>query len=979
MSSTNTLFSKTLLELTDSKLVELAKKKAAFDGHHSEIVAAAESEIDALKSLSNLSTHVKSLFSIATVDGRVDRGTSGNPRLEVDLSNLDRFLAQARYDPSVSPKILGQWQQTLLRHVDVQSLKYTYASLYGRLTAEWLSGKDSAPPVSVEDVNMDDFEHVSGGKKMESRLKWEQSVFKSAEIDEKAVMDFLSELFESTPQGSKHLVKALKALRERVKDFERELMSQGNFTTQTLDWAISGLLGSDLLTDEKRAVLKDFKDNATLLREIADVLNMRLTALDAWSWGDEVLLEERRQLNGTYNIYMHEDLLQAIFLQYIGVKWSVFWKRAFSQFRKTKGVWKSPRTAIPPLEKKRREYYLGGTSGEPSVDYTKQKIYRNNYFLYQLLSHETQEVLNAEGEEEADFEELHTQSASIGRPRQTARKQVAGNRFSTTQPRQSGRGQGMGGAMRHRKVLSSDDMYDEAFDDEDYGNAPSNPMEAKQGLLHLLSTDITIKCRLYGEITCFRSQIDLFPSLPHATIDKIFSFLGVSPKWTEFFRRFLQAPLRFMDDKASEPRTRKRGTPSSHVLSEVFGEVILFCLDFKINQDTSGQHLWRLHDDLWFWSSDHETSVKAWSSVRSFIKLMGLALNDARTGGARMLQKSKNADGLVSVDVGKDFPSGQIRWGMLVLNPKTGRFEIDPEMVDKHIDELSRQLKSQTGSIFAWIQIWNAYATKFFTSNFGKPANCYGRQHVDNMLATHECIQRQIFGSSISAGQKITEGDQRSGSVIEFLKSIIEQRFGVTDIPDGYFFFPTELGGLDVQNPFIGLLQIRDSILDQPSELLDEFEEAEAEDYKIAKKDFESGVTKRYHSAMEDPDFVPQDPNTFFSFEEYTKYREQFHCGYKNELVEIFDKLLQKPEEKSIDCDDNGCVKTALNALGGQSAELKGILNSWDAMEPYWKWVAQLYGPEMIEKFGGFSIVDQGLLPMGMVSLFRSGRVKWQE
>jgi hypothetical protein len=40
--------------------------------------------------------------------------------------------------------------------------------------------------------------------------------------------------------------------------------------------------------------------------------------------------------------------------------------------------------------------------------------------------------------------------------------------------------------------------------------------------------------------------------------------------------------------------------------------------------------------------------------------------------------------------------------------------------------------------------------------------------------------------------------------------------------------------------------------------------------------------------------------------------------------------------------------------------------------------VAALYGPEVMERFGGLIIVDPGLLPIGMVSLFRDKRVKWQ-
>lgn len=47
-------------------------------------------------------------------------------------------------------------------------------------------------------------------------------------------------------------------------------------------------------------------------------------------------------------------------------------------------------------------------------------------------------------------------------------------------------------------------------------------------------------------------------------------------------------------------------------------------------------------------------------------------------------------------------------------------------------------------------------------------------------------------------------------------------------------------------------------------------------------------------------------------------------------------------------------------------------------MDPYWKWIAQMYGPEMTERFGGLNVVDFGLLPIGMVSMFRQRRTKWE-
>lgn len=40
-------------------------------------------------------------------------------------------------------------------------------------------------------------------------------------------------------------------------------------------------------------------------------------------------------------------------------------------------------------------------------------------------------------------------------------------------------------------------------------------------------------------------------------------------------------------------------------------------------------------------------------------------------------------------------------------------------------------------------------------------------------------------------------------------------------------------------------------------------------------------------------------------------------------------------------------AKQAINQLAGQSNS-RSIVGDWDRMEAYWKWVAQVYGPEMI-------------------------------
>lgn len=989
MATSGSVFSETLQEITNTKLDELSKRRQAFEEAKTSLLASFKVE-DAVERLVILSQGVKKAFDIKLDEnGKVKTLQTKHPRLETELKNLDRFLAQAKCDPSVSVKMMDNWEKSLLRHLDTQSLKFQYASLYGQLVTEWLAGDDGEEKTS-DDVEMGEpFEDVGDAKKLESRMEWEKMVFEPAKVDKAELANYLDSLFAAANDDSKGIPSALEQLRAAVRSFEADMSKPNQINTVNLRWVIRGLHSSELLSNEKREVLKDFESNSIVLHEIADVLNMRLSALSSWTWnsGTPVPVELRRKISGVYNISMHEDLLQAIFLQYVGVKWSVFFKHSLTSFRRHEGAWKSMRKDISNVERRRLNYYLGQLRPSPSLQDKRMDIYGKKYFMARLMTHDEQNTEHIEGEEEAEVG-LYVAQQSDMMSKNVLMAMAPKSDVRSGEPQR--RGIGRGGAMRHRKVeAESDDamgfgLMDESYhvkDDDDGDDNNNNPMELKQTLLHLLSTELTINTRLYGEMTAFHSVFESWTALlPHDTVCTVLQYFGVSDLWLEFFRKFLQAPLKFVDDSSSTAaRKRLRGTPTAHVLSDVFGETSLFCLDFAINQATSGAALWRIHDDFWFWSRDHQVAVEAWKTVERFASVTGTELNGNRSGTVRV---PRNKDETLAID--RSLPQGEIRWGFLRLSPQTGQFTIDQHMVDAHIDELQKQLEGKRGSILAFIQAWNTYAATFFTSNFGKAANCFGRQHVDNMLATNEHIQREVFSR-----MPAPDGDSggRVSSVAEYLKKAIGQRFGIKDVPDGYLYFPMELGGLDVESPFVSLLQIRDAVPEVPSALLGDFEKAERRLYDKAKESFEE---RRAAGTLDAYDWAPesaQERDDFMSFDEFTQYREEFSfnmtrvidmIGGAGELVglhDVFKRLMKRPQEESIDPDD--CqVWTAIDQLSEQS-NLRGIFYSWQNMEPYWRWIAMMYGTEIIDAFGGLNVVDPGLLPMGMVTLFRDKRVQW--
>jgi hypothetical protein len=150
------------------------------------------------------------------------------------------------------------------------------------------------------------FEELPGAKKVSARTEWEKSVFEPATVDVSGLKTYLEKVFITDKKSS---AAVMEKLRNSVETFENSLSGPAQFTVPTLRWVIQGLQASDLLPNEKREVLKDFLSNDVILGEIGDVLSMRLSALDRWTWGDHVPLEQRRRLNGSFSVSQDHQIL----------------------------------------------------------------------------------------------------------------------------------------------------------------------------------------------------------------------------------------------------------------------------------------------------------------------------------------------------------------------------------------------------------------------------------------------------------------------------------------------------------------------------------------------------------------------------------------------------------------------------------------------------------------------------------------------
>lgn len=943
--SVSTALPGALKAITATKIEELSKQRQNYETSKRRVIKNAEEKTDLLSKVRAVVDGACRMEGFP-VDSPDEISDTEQYTLSDDLRNKRRFLRQAQADPSFSPAVLRQFGQELSRELELKSQGHIHAEFFSKLVTEWLSDSEQAELKHAEEASevMDSsssFENVGRKEMHEQRAEWESLVFNKRETDSKAIEEYLTKLFTSNKTNTQ----ALKDMRKNIRIFGANFEAGSwQFDSDFLKTTIKGLMMTDLLSEEKNAILKTFSSNHEVLSEICDVLNMRLVSLSTWFWstgdGRAIPLEMRKQLNGKYRVFMDEDVLDALLVHAIGLRWAVQFKSVFTKFFHSR-AWRRSDRPIPKIDNERREYFLGEVVEDFSRSATVQSIRRDQY---------------------------------------------AANYFMTQLP---------------EEISEGGRSYNGDSDDDVSEKPRKGPLATKHSLLHLLTTESLLATRLYGDFTVIRSDFKWFgPSLPHSTIFAVLRFFGIGDTWINFFTRFLEAPIRFVQDgPTGEIKTRVRGVPMSHALSDVFGEVVLFCMDYAVNQKTHGSFLYRLHDDFWFWG-DENVCRKGWRTMEEFASIMGIQFNEEKTGTVRISSKTGNTvksskkseeDLENTAPTTDNLPKGEVRWGFLRLDSQTRRFLVDQTQVDDHIKELKLQL-SHCNSVFSWIQAYNAYLARFFSNNFGKPSYAFGRAHVDMVIETFARIQRAIFPN---------------GSVTDNLRQTIEERFAVKDLPDGFFYFPIRMGGLELKNPLLPLCGMRDSLKKIPDRMLERALDKDEEAYHIAKEQFEkkdTGAGLGRHSNFDLMRNIKAQDETFMPMDEYLRYREE----KSSHLATVYEALLEVPREREIDKtpqiaswlegladkpkDERKGTKRKVSHLS-QPANLSfprpapgvsttrlgpGIRKQWNSMQPYWKWILAIHGAEVVQKYGSVRIVDEARVPVGVVGVMKQGRVKWR-
>lgn len=801
----------------------------------------------------------------------------------IDSEKLDRYRKLNLFS-SASPVISDaqklEWCEELITSLNSESEKYKYAKLFSKLVYE------------EDDITEESAEKASQPEMAEQRAQFESIVFSESNTDEKAIHEYLDTLFTSK--------KDLDGLRENVASFCNSFLPQVESTGKTItaseiEGTIRSLISSGLMDNDNTKVLREFLASSNIVSEITNVLNSKLASIGTWSWpkqGMEAAM--RRQLNGKYRVYVHADLLDAIFTHYIGVAFGARFRDFFILYSNGP-AWKKSVTQ-EHHDKNFSRFYYGGVlrrDAEGINDVRKEYQY-DKYFLVQMP----------------------------------------------------------------RSVFQSQGSYDGDDDDSDDGNnnkntdkgSEVNVFKLKQGLLRFLVTEIELSKELGHSHTVIRSDYSWFgPSLSHTTILAVMKYIGVTEDWLAFFKTFLELPMRFSEDGPdAKMRKRSKGTPMSYSLSELFGETVLFMLDYAINRIDKGVFLYRAHDDFWLWHRDQQVCVAAWKEIQRFNKVMGLEINQEKTGSLTVNGKTC-----------QDLPEGDIRWGFLVLNSE-GKFVIDQANVDTHISEIKRQL-AKPKAILTWISCYNSYVARFLPNNFAHPAPCFGYEHIDDIVRTLERVHQELF-------------KEHKGSVTAFLSDWIEKRYGVTGLTTGWFYLPMVWGGLHLKAPTFSY------ILLQTSRALTEARqrrnnvapvhphfgncpEHDRSTYDKAVADWKQGD---YTPSKKDNPYgkFSNKPEDFPSFEKFTEERERSFEWWRRRYI----YLLSTDSFKSTDLPKS--EEVSLQFDKGGAGLPRRALEDLDT-------VYALYGEEMLHQWGGSRPIWDISLPLGMIEVWNKKKPVW--
>lgn len=225
--------------------------------------------------------------------------------------------------------------------------------------------------------------------------------------------------------------------------------------------------------------------------------------------------------------------------------------------------------------------------------------------------------------------------------------------------------------------------------------------------------------------------------------------------------------------------------------------------------------------------------------------------------------------------------------------------------------------------------------------------------------------------------KNLNDGDPIT--LVNLLRKELTQRFPDIDggkIPEVWFYWPHEMGGLGLKNPIIQLsanIEWKVEPTDrfdperkvEPDILFSKQVQRDKHAYNLARDAWDRKVciSLPMYSYSRSPE--TDEIRKFLTETEYTspETRTKFHRAWAN----LYSRLMEEPKKPK--------------GYGDYRSDDVGLAIEHNTLvgEPYWCRIYDIYGHEVITRWGGFKLVEKEWVPAGLVESARDIRGGWEE
>ncbi|KAL4140957.1 hypothetical protein PRNP1_014081 [Phytophthora ramorum] len=530
------------------------------------------------------------------------------------------------------------------------------------------------------------------------------------------------------------------------------------------------------------------------------------------------------------------------------------------------------------------------------------------------------------------------------------------------------------------------DEDDSASDDGDDEDQKSD----KQDIIRRVLAEAHLQKILASEgkepspLVAVMTDLEFFgPSVAREAVFACLRFLGVHDDMLSVFRRYTQIPLIFPG--FTKPKSMQRGLPVSRMMTMLLAEVELFVMDYLVLA-SSDIFLYRSHDDICFFDADEAKVLRAWKEMQRYARCVGLKFNEEKSGSICLNAGSNSTEAKVGP---APLPATPIRWGLLELR-SNGSVDIRQDEVEAFATEMADRLAAAT-SAFAWINVYNKYMF-FFLRNFGNPSPIFGLSHIDEALSTLRRVHKLVFPK--------TDGD-----ALGYLREKIMRRRQSPGpaMPAAWIYWPLNLGGLGLCNPFLAIWDVKESLftylstyhtridrewpkmkkdwewqspfttvfeeLKQKYDLFAERIETEGREWitscsekeRFAYMKTSKATDKHRNRGQNEPEF-----DSTFTLRTFDEYVSLLPSMMRTQLSAEFYELLSEAAECAPPLPKSALQEEAETLF--HAAQVGGCL---------WEWVAYMYSSQVIEEFGTLSFFSRELLPAQLIESIKKKAVTW--